>query len=77
MLAPQMQASRPVKYYYPSFTVEFLVLSASVVVFLGFCWLLGLLTRSASVDTPVTWRHAAITAGLCAASAGLVTYRIW
>jgi TrbL/VirB6 plasmid conjugal transfer protein len=30
MLAPQIQASRPVKYYYPSFTVEFLMLSASV-----------------------------------------------
>jgi hypothetical protein len=77
MLAPQMQASRPVKYYYPSFTVEFLVLSASVVVLLGFCWLLGLLTRSTNDDTPVTWRHVAITAGLCATSAGLVTYLIW
>jgi hypothetical protein len=54
-----------------------LVLSASVVFFLGFCWLLGLLTRSANDDTPVTWRHLAITAGLCAASAGLVAYLIW
>jgi hypothetical protein len=57
--------------------VGFLALSASVVVFLGFCWLLGLLTRSARDDTPVTWRLVAIANGLCAASAGLVTYLIW
>jgi formate hydrogenlyase subunit 3/multisubunit Na+/H+ antiporter MnhD subunit len=57
--------------------VGFLALSASVVVFLGFCCLLGLLTRSANDDTPVTWRLVAIATGLCAASAGLTTYLIW
>jgi hypothetical protein len=68
----------PVKYYYPAFTVEFLVFCASVVVvFLGFCWLFGVLARSAHVDTPVTWRHAAITTVLCAASAGLITCLLW
>jgi hypothetical protein len=41
--------------------VGFMAVSASLVVFLGFCWLLGLLTRSANDGTPVTWRHAAIT----------------
>jgi hypothetical protein len=57
--------------------VTFLMLSASVVVFLGLCWPLGLLARSASDDTPVTWRLVAIATGLCAASAGLTAYLIW
>jgi hypothetical protein len=56
--------------------VTLLVLSASVVVFLGFCWLLGLLTRSANEDTPVTWRHVWITTVLCAASAGVIAFLI-
>jgi hypothetical protein len=74
---PRCKHHGPVKYYYPSFTVEFLVLSASVVILLGFCWLLGVLTRSASDGTPVTWRHAAITTVLCAASSGVIAYLIW
>jgi hypothetical protein len=52
------------------------MLSTSVVIFLGFCWLLGVLTRSTSDGTPVTWRHAAITTMLCAASAGVIAYTI-
>jgi hypothetical protein len=55
--------------------VTFVMLSASVVVFVGFCWLLGLLT--ARDDTPVTWRLVAIATGLCAASAGLTAYLVW
>jgi hypothetical protein len=47
------------------------------VVILGFCWLLGVLTRSASDGTPVTWRHAATTTVLCAASGVLIAYMTW
>jgi hypothetical protein len=64
-MAPEVQHRAP---------VSFLVLSASVVGFLDFCWLLAILTRSANDDTPVTWRLVAIATGLCAASAGLTTY---
>jgi hypothetical protein len=57
--------------------MDYLVLAASVVVFLGLCWLLGRLTRSASDGMPFTWPHIGITVGLCAASVGVITYLIW
>jgi hypothetical protein len=56
--------------------VNLLVLSASVVVLLGFCWLLSLLARSARSGTPITWRDVAITAALFAAAAGLIVYMV-
>ena len=51
-----------------------LALSASIVVLVGLCWLLSLLTRSALDSAPTTGRHVAIAAGLCGAAAGLIAY---
>ena len=56
--------------------VTLAVLSASVVVVFGFCWLLGLLIRSASSSTPITWRQVFVAAVLFAAAAGLVGYMV-
>jgi hypothetical protein len=56
--------------------MKFLLLSASVLVFLGFCWLLGLHARSDSNGRPLTWWHLAVTAVLCAVSVGLTAYMV-
>jgi hypothetical protein len=56
--------------------VNVLVLSAAVVVLLGFCWRLSLLARAARSRTSVTWWHVALTAVLYAAAAGLIVYMV-
>jgi hypothetical protein len=56
--------------------VNVLVLSAAVVVLLGFCWRLSLLARAARSRTSVTWWHVAVTAVLYAAAAGLIVYMV-
>jgi hypothetical protein len=55
--------------------VEFLGLGAMVVVSLGFLWRLALLVLVRS-QKDRTWLHVGISAGLCAASAGLIAYMI-
>jgi len=45
-------------------SVTFLVLFATVAVVLGFCWLLGLLIRSAGSGTPITWRQVVVAAAV-------------
>jgi hypothetical protein len=59
-----------------SLLLNSLVLPASAMVLLGFLWLLGFLVHSAHSGTSITWWHIAITAVLCAASAGLIVYMI-
>jgi hypothetical protein len=55
---------------------NFLVLSASVVVLLGFCWHVGALVRAENNRAPVTWWHVLMTAVLCVAAIGLTAYML-